>query len=271
MNIVIAGSARSGKTIVASNIYEAMKSKGSDVAIINLSRYNSYDDYFGDALIKIPLVEVFKRPEELDAIARKIDLVEIKKESNYIYYSSVFNSEAFSYENVHEKLQRIVTAFNTAGKSVIIEVESELLSSGTFAAFLLSDRIYYVMDESIESFKNYHMSEDLLIGYQDKTKVIITHYKNKLELSSRLDIILQLPTVKLSDMSYTTRKLARKIEIFVDEEQLLEGEKNNDFNRNVFKWSWTRNRSRKRKETRDSRGQRESISKSTGENERYNL
>lgn len=269
MNIVVAGNEKSGKTIITLNLYESMKSAGQDSVIISLGRYNIYDDYFGDELRKEPLIEVLKRPEQLDRIAKEVDLIEIKKDSNYIYYSSVFNSEAFAHENVYENLQHIVTTFNAVGKSVVIEVESELLSSGTLSAFLLADRIYYVVDESIESFKKYHMSEDLLIGYQDKMKVIVTHYKNKLELSSRLEIALQLPMIRLADMRHTTRKLSKRIKLFAECEQLIEGEINNDLNRNLPKWPWKKSRSRKR--TSDSGSERESISKSSGEHEEYYL
>lgn len=270
MIIVISGNKRSGKTVITSNIFDALRSRGKECAIINLCSYNIYDDCFKDTLSKEPLIETFKRPEDFDRKAHCTDLIEITKDNNYIYYSSVFNSEAFSHDQVVENLQRIIAAFNAAGKTVLIETEGEILSSGTFAAFMLADKIYYVVDESIESFKTYTTIEDLLMGYQEKISLIVTHYKNSLELNCRLDLNLQLERIKLNSLSYSNKKLKRKIEKFVEQEQLVEGDSKDDINRKVFKWPWQRG-NRARQESRRIRSSGKSISKTSGDNEGYNI
>lgn len=270
MNIVITGNYRSGKTILTSNLYDALESNGASCTIINLGHYSIYEDYFENKLQKEALIENMKRPEDLDRKAHDVELIEIKKESNYIYYSSVFSSDAFSYEMVFENLQRIVAALNAAGKTVLIETEGELLSSGTLASMTIADKIYYVIDESIESFKQYNMLEDMLISQEDKIKLILTHYKNKLELYTRFDVAMRLESIKLNDLSYDHRRIKKKIRTFLDSEQLIEGDSNYDNNRKVSKWPWPRS-GRGRKETRKVRSPRESISETSGEDEEYNI
>lgn len=269
MNIVVAGPSKSGKTFVALNIYTALEESGVKNCIVNLSHYGIYKDYLNE-LTHLPLIDAMKRPENISDA--EIDIVELRKEDNFIYYSSVFNSDAISLEQVSTNLELLLRSVSSDGRNIIIETDSNLLNVGTYIAFEKADIIYYVIDESIESFKLYRMLEELLMKYEGKIKLIMNHYKNKLELDTNLDIALRIKTARLPELSFTNRKIKKNFIRFVMEENLVKGETSNDLiNRTVFKWPWKKKNSFRAKGSSGQPSTGKTVRDTARSDERYNL